>query len=119
MVSIVLLVQPPKKSAPIELELHRDSIRLKVNKTGLRAVAWMAQRHANTQADEGSLSSEGQSLLALSNISRVHMSDEFKSMCCELPPVEEGGEEEEEFKSWGIINTPPLSPPQKHKLSSL
>lgn len=98
------------------MELHRDSIKLKVNKTALRAVArfqYMAKRHA--QSNEGSLTSEEeQSLLAMSNISRVHMTDEFKSLCCDLPPVEEGGEEEEELKSWGIINTPPpLSPPHK------
>lgn len=107
------------------MELHRDSVKLKLNKTALRAVArfhYMAKRHA--QSSEGmapeSLSSlENQSLLAMSNISRVHISDEFKSMCCELPPVEEGGEEEEELKSWGIINTPPLSPPHKDELSSV
>lgn len=95
------------------MELHRDSIKLKVNKTALRAVArfqYMAKRHAQ----DGSLTSEeGQSLLAMSNVSRVHMSDDFKSLCCDLPPVEEGGEEEEELKSWGIINMSPLSPPHK------
>lgn len=98
------------------MELHRNSIKLKVNTVALRAVARfhsMAKRHA--QSNEGSLTSEEeQSLLMMSNISRVHMSDEFKSLCCDLPPVEEGGEEEEELKSWGIINTPPpLSPPYK------
>lgn len=72
----------------------------------------MAKRHA--QSNEGSLSSEeGQSLLAMSSVSRVHMSDDFKSLCCDLPPVEEGGEEEEELKSWGLVNTPPQSPPHK------
>ena len=44
---------------------------------------------------------EGQSLL-----SRVHITDDFKSLCRDLPPLEEGGEEEEELKSWGIINAP-------------
>lgn len=96
------------------MELHRNSIKLKVNTTALRAVARfhaMAKRHA--QSNESSLTSEEeQSLLTMSNISRVHMTDEFKSLCHDLPPVEE--EEEEELKSWGIINTPPpLSPPHK------
>lgn len=85
----------------------------------------MAKRHAHSMANEGlgpgqgSLSSEEeQSLLPpMSSISRVHISDEFKSMCYELPPVEEG--EEEELKSWGIINTPPLSPPPKLELSAV
>lgn len=100
-------------------------MKLKLNKSALRAVArfhYMAARRA--QSNEGvapdSLTSlEGQSLLAMSNISRVHITDEFKSICCELPPVEEGGEEEEELKSWGIINTPPRSPPLKDELSSV
>jgi hypothetical protein len=91
------------------VELHRNSIKLKVNKPALRAVARfqsMAKRHA--QSTEGSLlSEEEQSLI---HVSRVHMSDDFKSLCCDLPPVEEGGEEEEDLKSWGIINLPSLSP---------
>lgn len=86
------------------MELHRNTIKLKINKTSLRAMARFAKQHIQP---DGSLSlEEGQSLL-----SRVHMSDDFKSLCCELPPVEEGGEEEEELKSWGIINTPFNTPP--------
>ena len=123
---IMYISQPPEKAHPIEVELHRNSVKLKLNKTALRAVARfhynMARRQA--QASEGvaaaapeSLSlEESQSLLGAS-ISRVHITDEFKSMCYDLPPVEEGGEEEEELKSWGIISTPPLSPPHKEELS--
>lgn len=78
----------------------------------------MAKRHV--EASEGSLTSqEEQSLLSLSNISRVHVSEEFKTMCCDLPPVEEGGEEEEELKSWGIISIPPLSPQLKPEQSAM
>lgn len=103
--------QPSRKAAPIEVELHRDSIKLKVNKTALRA---MARLQYMAEHNEASLTpEEGQSLLAPANISRVHMSEDFKSLCCDLPPVEEGGEEEEELRSWGIINTPPSSPPMK------
>ena len=107
------------------MELHRDSVKLKLNKSALRAVArfhYMAKRHAQSRegvAYESLSSEESQSLLSMSNISRVHITDEFKSMCCDLPPVEEGGEEEEELKSWGIINTPPSSPPCKEEEAAL
>ena len=96
------------------MELHRNTIRLKVNKASLRAVARFHSMAKRAQS-EGSIDlQEGQSLLELSHVpSRVHMSEEFSSLCCDLPPVEEG-EEEDDLKSLGIINFPASisSPPQ-------
>lgn len=89
--------------------LNRNTIQLKINKKSLRAMARFANQRIKP---DGSLSlEEGHSLL-----SRVHISDDFKSLCRELPPIEEGGEEEDELKSWGIIYTPPSSLEQKSAL---
>lgn len=113
----MLCVKPPERAAPIEVELDRDTIKVSLNKPALRAMArfqYMAKHHA--EVSEGSLTSEeALSLLPTSNFSRVHLTEEFKSLCCELPPLEEGGEEEKELRSWCVINTPPLSPEVKHQ----
>ena len=111
----VCIAQPPERAAPIEVELDRDTVKVSLNKSALRAVArfqYMAKRHAETS--EGSITSEeALSLLPTTNFSRVHLTEDFKSLCCELPPLEEGGEEEKEMKSWFVINTPPSSPETK------
>ncbi len=103
------------------MELGRDSVKISLNKSALRAAArfhYMAKHHAETS--EGSLTSEeALSLLPTTNFSRVHMTDEFKSLCCELPPLEEGGEEEKEMQSWYVINMPPSPPEAKQQDTSL
>lgn len=91
--------------------MDKDTVRVSLNKPALRAMArfqLMAKRHA--EASEGSVTSEeALSLLPTTNYSRVRLTEDFKSLCCDLPPLEEGGEEERELKSWCIVNTPPLS----------
>ncbi len=97
--------------------LDQDSIRLKVNKPALRRMALSHSIAMKRAQSEGSLTLnplEEQSLLAQATPS-IKMTDEFKSMCYGLPPVEE--EEAEELRSWGIINFTASPPPPAEKQS--
>ena len=114
----------------MEVELHKDEIRLRVNKTALKAVARFHMLVKKQQSDAsmaGTLNSQLDkvSMMALSGRtpSRVHFS---KNLCDTLTPnmdtLKEVEDEEEDLKSWAIFHYDPpadVSPPDSMTTSPM
>ena len=105
------------------MELHRDVIRFKVNKTALKAAArfhsLVKKKHSDTSIDP----EDTVSLMALSQApSLVHFKEDFTSMCKELLPVKEVKDDEDDLRSWALLHYnqpfPTVTPPTSFSLDS-
>ena len=111
---------PDEVPPPIEVELHRDIIRLKVNKTALKAAARFHSLVKRQQSEKSIKPEDSIALMALSHApSRVHFKDDFTDLCSEV--LNEEPEEEDILKSWAVLNynsVNPLTPPTSNVSNS-
>ena len=89
---------------PIEVELHRDIIRLKVNKTALKAAARFQSLVKGMQSENTPKAEDTVALMALSHApSRVHFKDDFTELCMkELPDTSEKPKDSV-LESWAML----------------
>ena len=104
----------------MEVELHQDKIRLRVNKSALKAVArfhMLVKKQHSEASVTGTLNQlDKVSLMALSGRapSKVHFSKDFSDVCSDLMSVKEVEEDEEGLRSWAVFHYDPptdVSPP--------
>ena len=89
---------------PIEVELHRDIIRLKVNKTALKAAARFHSLVKGLQSENTLKPEDTFALMALSHVpSRVHFKDDFTELCNKELPVTSEKLKDSVLESWAKL----------------